>query len=101
MQLQEYVVRQEQLELKYRPVVQQLPHIQQQLRAEELSQAAEFALSEGMRQPIMQVRSLATGSLGARSTRPIAIHEAACWLLVVVTQHLQLLRLSNCCDHLI
>lgn len=56
VQLQEYVVRQGQLELKYKPVVQQLPSLLQQLRPEELSQAAEFAVAEGMRQPIMQVR---------------------------------------------
>jgi hypothetical protein len=55
MQLQEYSQRQQQLELKYRPVVQQLPSLQQQLRPDELSAAAEFALTEGMRQPIMQV----------------------------------------------
>jgi hypothetical protein len=36
--------------------VQQLPALQQQLRPDELSAAAEFALTEGMRQPIMQVR---------------------------------------------
>jgi hypothetical protein len=55
MQLQEYSQRQQQLELKYRPLVQQLPALQQQLRPEELSAAAEFALTEGMRQPILQV----------------------------------------------
>jgi hypothetical protein len=40
-------------------VVQQLPALQQQLRPDELSAAAEFALTEGMRQPIMQVRGQA------------------------------------------
>lgn len=59
MQLQEYSQRQQQLELKYRPVVQQLPALQQQLRPEEMSAAAEFAATEGMRQPIMQVRRAA------------------------------------------
>jgi len=35
--------------------VLKLPSLLQQLRPEELSQAAEFATSEGMREPVMQV----------------------------------------------
>lgn len=54
-QLQEYTTKQQQLELEYRPTVQQLPALLQQLRPEELSQAAEFAALEGMRGPILQV----------------------------------------------
>lgn len=54
-QLQEFSTKQQQLELQYRPVVQQLPTLLQQLRPEELSQAAEFAAQEGMREPLLQV----------------------------------------------
>lgn len=54
-QLQEFSGKQQQLELQYRPVVQQLPTLLQQLQPEELSQAAEFAALEGLRSPILQV----------------------------------------------
>lgn len=37
-------------------MVQQLPALLEQLRPEELSQAAEFAALEGMREPLLQVR---------------------------------------------
>ena len=55
LQLQEFSGKQQQLELQYRPVVQQLPSLLEQLRPEELSQAAEFAALEGMREPLLQV----------------------------------------------
>ncbi|KAF6257500.1 hypothetical protein COO60DRAFT_1222554 [Scenedesmus sp. NREL 46B-D3] len=77
-QLQEYSQRQQQLELKYRPVVQQLPALQQQLRPEELSAAAEFALTEGMRQPIMQqvTGSDAAAVSAAQAADPYGIRVA-------------------------
>jgi hypothetical protein len=68
MQLQEYSQRQQQLELKYRPLVQQLPALQQALRPDELAAAAEFAATEGMRQPIMQVRGAAAAVMGCASS---------------------------------
>lgn len=55
-QLQDFSNKQQQLELQYRPVVAQLPALLEQLRPEELSQAAEFAALEGMREPLLQVR---------------------------------------------
>eukprot|EP00879_Flechtneria_rotunda_P007919 GHRR01008297.1.p1 GENE.GHRR01008297.1~~GHRR01008297.1.p1 ORF type:complete len:338 (+),score=146.04 GHRR01008297.1:547-1560(+) len=64
-QLQDFGQRQEQLELRYRPVVQQLPSLQQQLHPGELSQAAEFAVSEGMRQPILQVTGKSAAAVSA------------------------------------
>lgn len=57
-QLQEFSAKQQQLELQYKPVVQQLPTLLQQLRPEELSQAAEFATLQGMREPLLKVRTL-------------------------------------------
>jgi hypothetical protein len=60
--LQEFSSKQQQLELQYRPVVQQLPSLLEQLRPEELSQAAEFAALEGMREPLLQV-GLRTGKV--------------------------------------
>jgi len=57
LQLQEFSSKQQQIELHYRPVVQQLPTLLQQLQPEELSQAAEFAVVEGLRAPILQVRA--------------------------------------------
>lgn len=54
-QLEQHSTRQQQLELEYRPTVQRLPALLQQLKPEELSQAAEFAALEGMRGPLLQV----------------------------------------------
>jgi hypothetical protein len=54
-QLQDFSAKQQQLELQYRPVVQQLPTLLQRLQPMAMSQAAEFAAVEGMRQPLLQV----------------------------------------------
>lgn len=65
-QLQDFSNKQQQLELQYRPVVAQLPALLEQLRPEELSQAAEFAALEGMREPLLQVRCAVFGSVSVR-----------------------------------
>lgn len=79
LQLQQFSNKQQQLELQYRPVVQQLPTLLEQLRPEELSQAAEFAALEGMREPLLQVsgsKSAALSSTAAQSTDPFGIRIA-------------------------
>lgn len=54
-QLQECDVQHVQLQSRFQPLLQQLPQLQAQLQADELSKMTEFAMTEGMREPIMQV----------------------------------------------
>lgn len=78
-QLQDFSNKQQQLELQYRPVVAQLPALLEQLRPEELSQAAEFAALEGMREPLLQASgstSAAMTSTAAQATDPFGIRIA-------------------------
>lgn len=78
-QLQEFSSKQQQIELHYRPVVQQLPTLLQQLQPEELSQAAEFAVVEGLRAPILQVTgssSAASSATAAQASDPYGIRIA-------------------------
>jgi uncharacterized protein YkwD len=77
--LQQFSNKQQQLELQYRPVMQQLTTLLEQLRPEELAQAAEFAALEGMREPLLQVsgsKSAALSSTAAQSTDPFGIRIA-------------------------